>query len=85
MQLEELLRNIISKIVDKPSEIEIDTVPGEHTTIIKWKVAKEDTGKVIGKQGRTADAIRTILKSIGGKLSRKVILEIKDTYTQEPQ
>ena len=83
MQLEELLRNIISKIVDRPEEIEIDTVPGEHTMIIKLKVAKEDTGKVIGKQGRTADAIRTILKSVGGKFSKKVILEIKDTYTTE--
>lgn len=83
MQLEELLQKIVSKIVDRPEEIDVSTVPGEHTAIIKLKVAKEDTGKVIGKQGRTADAIRTILKSVGGKYSKKVILEIKDSYTNE--
>lgn len=81
--MEDLLNKIISKIVEKPEEIEIEAVPGEHTTIFKLKVAKEDTGKVIGKQGRTADAIRTILKAIGGKYNKKIVLEIKDTLRTE--
>jgi len=83
-QIDELLRKIISSIVDDDSKIEIHMTPGEHTIIINLAVAKEDTGKVIGKSGKTADAIRTLLRSIGGKINKKVILEIKDNKSFEP-
>jgi len=52
--------------------------------IYKLAVHAEDTGKVIGKQGRTADAIRTILKALGGKQNKKVVLEIKDSLNPRP-
>ena len=77
--MEELITKIVSVIVDHPDKISIETVPGDHTVIYKLEVHAEDTGKVIGKQGRTADAIRTILKALGGKQNKKIILEIKDT------
>ena len=81
--MEELLRQIVSKLVDNPDQIQIDSVPGEHATILQLKVAQGDTGKVIGKQGRTADALRTILKSVGGKLNKTIVLEIRDSFEQD--
>ena len=77
--MEELITKIVSAIVDYPNDISIQSIPGDHTVIYKLEVNAQDTGKVIGKQGRTADAIRTILKALGGKQNKKIILEIKDS------
>ncbi len=82
--MEELITKIVSSLVDHPENISIEAIPGDHTVIYKLAVHAEDTGKVIGKQGRTADAIRTILKALGGKQNKKVVLEIKDSLNPRP-
>jgi len=72
-----LLIEMISKaLVDKPDQVEVSEVEGEQTTVIELRVAKEDLGKVIGKQGRTARALRTILSAASTKLRRRSVLEI---------
>ncbi len=63
-------------LVDKPEEVEVTEVEGEQTTVIELKVAKDDLGKVIGKEGRTARALRTILGAASTKLRRRTVLEI---------
>lgn len=76
--LEELVRSIAVSLVDQVSRIQISEIQGHQTHIIELKVAKEDIGKVIGRQGRTADAIRTILNCASSKLSKRYILQIID-------
>lgn len=76
--LEELVRSIAVSLVDQVSRIQISEIQGHQTHIIELKVAKEDIGKVIGRQGRTADAIRTILNCASAKLSKRYILQIID-------
>lgn len=71
-----LVEMIAKALVDKPEEVEITEVEGEQTTVIELKVAKEDLGKVIGKQGRTARAIRTILGAASTKIRKRMVLEI---------
>jgi predicted RNA-binding protein YlqC (UPF0109 family) len=63
-------------LVDLPDQVSVQQVEGEQTTVIELKVAKEDLGKVIGKQGRTARAIRTILNGASTKLRKRTVLEI---------
>ncbi len=75
-ELEELIGAITTYIVDKQEEVQIKTVEGEQTYIIELKVAKDDTGKIIGKDGRTVTAIRTLLNAIGNKIKKKIVLEI---------
>lgn len=74
MQL--LIEMIAKALVDKPDEVEVTEVEGEQTTVIELKVAKEDLGKVIGKQGRTARALRTILSAASTKIRKRSVLEI---------
>ena len=62
--------------VDYPKAVEVKEVDGERTTVVELRVAKEDVGKVIGKQGRIAEAIRVILGASGAKIKRKIELEI---------
>lgn len=72
-----LLIDVIAKsLVDFPEQVETREVVGEQTTVIELKVAKEDLGKVIGKQGRTARAMRTILNGAATKLRKRAVLEI---------
>jgi len=72
-----MLIEMISKaLVDKPDQVEVTEVEGEQTTVIELRVAKEDLGKVIGKQGRTARALRTILSAASTKLRKRSVLEI---------
>lgn len=78
ISLEELVRSIAVSLVDQVSRIQISEIQGHQTHIIELKVAKEDIGKVIGRQGRTADAIRTILNCAAAKLSKRYILQIID-------
>lgn len=74
--MKELLELIAKALVDNPEEVKVSEVGGEQTTILELRVAQEDLGKVIGKQGRTARAIRTILSAAGMKLRKRFHLEI---------
>ena len=74
--LKELVTYIAKSLVDNPDSVEITEVEGEHTSVLELRVAKEDLGKVIGKQGRTARAIRTILAAASSKAKKRTILEI---------
>lgn len=74
----DLVEYIVKSLVDKPESINLNIVEGEQNTILELRVAPEDIGKVIGKQGRIAKAIRTILASVGMKLGKRIQLEIID-------
>jgi len=71
-----LILMIAKALVDKPDEVVVTEVDGEQTTVVELKVAKEDLGKVIGKQGRTARALRTILSAASTKIRKRSVLEI---------
>lgn len=72
----DLLEQLVKSIVDKPENVEIKEIPGEKVVIYEVKVDREDLGKIIGKQGRTAKAIRTVLAAISLKRGKKVVVEI---------
>jgi len=74
--MKELIEHIAKSLVDNPEEVSVTELEGEQTTVIEIKVAKEDMGKIIGKQGRTAMAIRTILGGASKKMKKRSILEI---------
>ena len=78
VSMKTLVEFIAKALVDEVDRIEINEITGNQTNIIELKVAKEDIGKVIGRQGRTADAIRTILNCAAAKLSKRYILQIID-------
>jgi predicted RNA-binding protein YlqC (UPF0109 family) len=78
MTMKDLLRNLVRALVEHPEQIKVDVVEGKHTLILTLKVAKEDMGKVIGKQGRNAAALRTILTAASGKEKKRIVLEIID-------
>ncbi len=67
---------MVKALVDKPDEVSLREVEGEKTTVLELRVAKEDLGKVIGKQGKTAKAMRTILNAMATKLKKRAVLEI---------
>lgn len=75
-ELKELIEYLAKALVDVPDQVSVQQIEGEQTTVIELKVAKEDLGKVIGKQGRTARAIRTILNGASTKLRKRTVLEI---------
>jgi predicted RNA-binding protein YlqC (UPF0109 family) len=74
--LKELVEYIAQSLVDKPEEVQVREVGGEQTIVYELRVAKDDLGKVIGKQGRTARAMRTILGAASTKLKKRSVLEI---------
>lgn len=74
--MKELLELIARSLVDQPDDVAVSEIEGEQTTVLELKVAREDLGKVIGKQGRTARSIRTILAAAGMKLRKRIVLEI---------
>lgn len=74
--MKELVKYIARALVDNPDAVEVNEIEGEQTSVIELKVAKEDLGKVIGKQGRTARAMRTILSAASTKLKKRSVLEI---------
>ncbi len=74
--MKDLIAYIAKALVDKPEEVVVTEIEGEQTSVIELKVAKEDLGKVIGKQGRTARAMRTILSASSTKLKKRSVLEI---------
>ena len=74
--MKELLELIARSLVDHPDEVVVTEVEGEQSTVLELKVAPDDLGKVIGKQGRTARSIRTILSSAGMKHRKRIVFEI---------
>ncbi len=74
--MKDLIAYIAKALVDKPEEVVVSEIIGEQTSVIELKVAKEDLGKVIGKQGKTARAMRTILSAASTKLNKRSVLEI---------
>ena len=76
--MKDVLMDVVKSIVDKPDEVEVAEVRGDKTTVLELRVAKDDLGKVIGKQGKTAHAIRTILNATATKLKQRAVLEIME-------
>lgn len=71
-----LVEIIAKALVDYPEQVVVEVVEGNYTSVIKLKVAREDIGKVIGKKGANANAIRTVLDAAGGKANKRFVLEI---------
>ena len=78
MALKELIETIAQALVDEPDNVEVQEIDGEHNSLIELRVAKNDIGKVIGKDGRTAQSMRTILTAASTKLGRRAHLDIVD-------
>lgn len=74
--MKELITYIAKSLVDRSESVSVAEVYGNQTTVLELTVAKEDLGKVIGKQGRTAMAIRTILSAVSSKMDKRTVLEI---------
>ncbi|MCX5814035.1 MAG: KH domain-containing protein [Proteobacteria bacterium] len=74
--LKELIEFIAKALVDNPDQVRVSEIEGEKTSVIELSVAKDDLGKVIGKQGRTARAMRTILSAASTKVRKRAVLEI---------
>ena len=74
--MKDLISYIAKSLVDSPEEVTVSEVEGNQTSVLELKVAKEDLGKVIGRQGRTARAMRTILSAASAKIKKRTVLEI---------
>jgi hypothetical protein len=74
--MKDLINYIAQALVDHPEQVSVSEVTGDQTSVLELKVAKEDIGKVIGKQGRTARAMRTILSAASAKIKKRTVLEI---------
>jgi len=74
--MKELLEEIAKALVDNPEDVQVTEVEGEQTTVLELRVHNDDLGKVIGRQGRTARAIRTLLSAAGMKIHKRFVLEI---------
>ena len=76
--MKNLITEIVRALVDQPEHVSVAEIEGEHTNVLELRVAKSDMGKVIGRQGRNAQAIRTILNAASAKTRKRHILEILD-------
>ena len=74
--MKELVEQIAKALVDQPDKVQVREVVGEQTTVLELRVATEDLGRVIGKQGKTARAVRTLLAAAGMKVHKRFVLEI---------
>ncbi|MEN8690884.1 MAG: KH domain-containing protein [Desulfobacterales bacterium] len=74
--MKDLISYIARALVDNPEQVYVSEIQGNQTSVLELKVAKEDLGKVIGKQGRTARAMRTILSAASAKIKKRTVLEI---------
>jgi len=74
--MKDLVKYMAQALVDHPDEVDVTEVVGEQTSVIELRVVKEDLGKVIGKQGKTAKAMRTILSAASAKIRKRAVLEI---------
>lgn len=78
MQYRELVEYMVKSLVDHPEEVELHEIEGEKSTILELKVTRDDIGKVIGKHGRIARAIRTIINASATRSGKRIVLEILD-------
>lgn len=78
MPLKDLIATIAEALVDEPESVDVAEIDGDHNSVIELRVAKNDIGKVIGKDGRTAQSIRTVLTAASTKLGRRAHLDIVD-------
>ncbi len=76
IEMKDLIEYIAKVLVDNPDEVRVTELEGKQTSVVELRVAKEDLGKVIGKQGRTARAMRTILGAASAKMKKRSVLEI---------
>jgi hypothetical protein len=76
--MKDLILVISQALVDHPEEVTVKEIEGLHTSVLELRVAKEDVGKVIGRQGRTAQSLRTILNAVSSKTKKRMVLEIVD-------
>ena len=76
--MRELIEIMAKALVEYPDQVQVIEIAGEHASVIELRTAKEDIGKVIGKRGRNAQAMRTILNAASAKLRKRVVLEIID-------
>lgn len=76
--MKDLILVISQALVDHPEEVTVKEIEGLHTSVLELRVAKDDVGKVIGKQGRTAQSLRTILNAVSSKTKKRMVLEIVD-------
>ena len=74
--MKNLITAIVEAVVDHPEQVSVNELAGRTTTVLEVRVAKSDMGKIIGKQGKTAQAIRTILSAASGKTRKRYVLEI---------
>ncbi|MFO8084154.1 MAG: KH domain-containing protein [Desulfobacterales bacterium] len=74
--MKDLIKHIAEALVDQPDKVQVKEISGNQTSVLELKVAKNDLGKVIGKQGRTARSMRTILSAASTKLKKRAVLEI---------
>lgn len=74
--MKEFILEIAKRLVDNPDEVDVSFIEGKNTAIVELRVAREDVGKVIGKSGRTANAMRTLLSAVASRHGQKVVLEI---------
>ena len=74
--MKDLIERIAQALVDNTEQVKVTVVESDQVSIFELKVAKEDMGKIIGKQGRTANAMRTILSAVSGKTKKRMVLEI---------
>ena len=74
--MKDLVKYIAQALVDSPNDVSVSEIEGEQTSVIELRVAKEDLGKIIGKHGRTAQSIRTILSAASAKNKKRAVLEI---------
>ncbi len=74
--MKEIIETIVQALVDQPDRVIVNEIGGAHTSILELKVAKADIGKVIGKQGRTVGALRTILSAASAKVNKRSVLEV---------
>jgi predicted RNA-binding protein YlqC (UPF0109 family) len=76
--MKDLITEIVKALVDQPEHVKITELEGEHTIVLELSIAKSDIGKVIGKKGRNAQALRTILNAASAKTPRRYVLEIAE-------
>ncbi|CAB5111047.1 KH domain RNA binding protein YlqC [Olavius algarvensis associated proteobacterium Delta 3] len=76
--MKEMIETIAQALVDQPDLVSVTEISGKYTSILELRVAKTDIGKVIGRQGRTADALRTLLSAASAKAKKRTVLEIMD-------